>query len=595
VVERLSDGLILFNRDGVCLYLNAEAVRIVGRAASELVGKHIGEAVPDAMSKVVEGARERLIAGEEVLLVQSHFAEGRWFEILGRPFGEHFVVHFHDITERLQAESARHLSEERFQILVNGVKDYAVVMLDPKGLIANWNSGAERLTGYRASEVVGKRYDSLYPPEQRATGEPRRRLEKAVRDGSYTAERWFVRKDGSRFLGRSTYTSIFDELGTPGGFAIVAQDITEQRRIETALQTNEERLRLATEAAAIGTWEEILDEGLFIANEQFLALSGLPPDKPVTFDDVLSTVHPDDREYVRNERRRVLDEEDAHEFEFEYRVAAQPGARPRWVECHGKVFEWRIEPREKRVIGVLHDTTKRHRADDFRQLAAGLIAHDLRSPLAAIKLTSQVLIEREGLPDRATQRLRNIAQKVDGMVKMVEQLLIYTQAQFGGGIALNKELLDLDHICRDAIGEVEASRPGVEIHLKTEGNCWGVWDKVRLTEAVTNLVGNAVKHGAPGQPVFVVASDQGEQVTLNVHNLGPPIPADLLPQLFEPFHREKKVLRSGESGFGLGLYIVRESVSAHGGTVEVKSSMEAGTTFSVRLPRGTPAHPAPTA
>jgi PAS domain S-box-containing protein len=595
LVDRLSDGLILFDRDGTCLYLNAEAERIVGTRCLDGVGKHIGEVVPGAMGSVVEGARDRLLAGEEVLVVPSYFTQGRWFEILGRPLGGDFVVHFHDITERLQAESARHQLEERFQILVNGLKDYSVVMLDPKGIIVTWNGGAERATGYSASETLGRSYESLLSPEDVASGEPRRRLEVAVKDGSYTAERWFPRKDGSQFLARVNYTRLEDRLGIPSGFAIVAQDITEQRRLEDALRSSEERLRLAAEAGAMGMWEEVLDDGIFVADNQFLSLSGLPPDESVHFEDVLSKVHPDDRDQLQQLRRRVLETEGGCEFEFEYRVPQAPNGSTRWVECHGRITESRTEPRRKRVFGVLHDTTKRHRTDEFRRLAAGIIAHDLRSPLSAIKLMSQLLIERERLPEKVVHRLRHIAQKVDSMEKMVSQLLLYTQAQFGGGLPLEKEPTDLEQVCRDAIADVEASHADAEIRLKIQGNCWGVWDKTRLTEAVSNLVVNAVKHGAPGQPIYVGASDQDDEVVLKVHNLGPPIPTDLMPLIFEPFSREKKQPMSGEGSFGLGLYIVRESVSAHGGTVEVKSSLETGTTFTVRLPRGATAHDSPTA
>jgi PAS domain S-box-containing protein len=595
LVDRLSDGLILFDRDGACLYLNAEAERIVGKRSTDVVCRHISEVVPGAMGRVVEGARDRLLAGEEVLAVPSYFTQGRWYEILGRPLGGDFVVHFHDITERLQAESARHQLEERFQILVNSLKDYSVVMLDPKGIIVTWNAGAERVTGYSASETLGRSYESLLSPEDIASGEPRRRLEAAVKDGSYTAERWFPRKDGSRFLARVNYTRLVDKLGIPSGFAIVAQDITEQRRLEDALRSSEERLRLAAEAGALGLWEEVLDDGVFVADNQFLILSGLPPDEPAHFDDVLSKVHPDDRDQLQLMRRRVLDSQGGCEFECEYRVVQEPNGDTRWIECHGRLTESQTEPRRRRVFGVLHDTTKRHQTDEFRRLAAGIIAHDLRSPLSAIKLMSQMLIEREHLPEKVVQRLGLIAQKVDSMAKMVSQLLLYTQAQFGGGLPLEKEPTDLEQVCRDAIADVAASHADADIRLKVRGNCWGVWDRTRLTEAASNLVVNAVKHGAPGQPIYVVASDQDDEVVLQVHNLGPPIPSDLIPLVFEPFRRERKQRLTGEGSFGLGLYIVRESVAAHGGTVEVKSSLEAGTTFTVRLPRSPAAHASPTA
>jgi PAS domain S-box-containing protein len=594
VIERLTDGLMLFEREGCLLYLNAEAAHILGRPASELVGKPLRETMPEVVSKMRKGSRDRLRAGEEVLLVQSFFGQGRWFEILGRPLGGRFLIHFHDITERLQAEAARHQTEERFQILLNGVSDYAIFLLDPKGDIASWNAAAERISGYPAEEVLGKPLSFLFPPDLLERGEPRRRLEKTVTHGSYKAEARFFRRDGVPVVLESTHTSLYDELGAPSGFAIVTHDVTEQRKMGASLRSNEERLRLATEAGAVGTWEEILDDDRLIADNQFLALSGLPPDQQASFEDVLSKVHPDDRDHVQNERKRVLEVEGGGEFQFEYRVARRTNGNTRWVECHGKMFESRNEPEKKRVIGVLHDTTKLHRFDEFRKLAAGIIAHDMRSPLSTIKLTSQMLIEREGLPQKALQKVQTIVRKVDTMAKMVERLLLYTQAQFGGGVSLDKEFVDLERVCQDALGDAQSSRPDAVIQIKTEGNCWGVWDRIRLTEVASNLVGNAVKYGQPGQPIHVLARDEGDQVSLHVHNLGPPIPTEWLPVIFDPFRRRTDGQRSSsEGGFGLGLYIVKEIVAAHGGIVEVISSAAAGTTFTVRLPRGATAHPSP--
>jgi PAS domain S-box-containing protein len=588
IVDRLSDGIILFDREATCEYLNPEAVRIVGKPPSEVIGKHIRQAVPDAMSHLVEGARERLLAGEEVLLVRSFFAQGRWFEILGRPVGGSFLIHFRDITERLQAESARRQSEERFRILVNGVKDHSLFMLDPKGQIVSWNPGAERISGFTREEVLGRHLSILVPPELVERGEPGQTLEEAVRQGSIAVERWGLRKDGSRYLMQSTITSLFDDLGAPSGFAIVNHDITQQRRMEESLRTSEERLRLAVDAGGVGTWEEIVGYERLIADSRVLALCGLPPNRQPTIREFTSIIHPEDREYFLRERQKVLD--GGGEFEFEYRVIGPGELETRWVECHGKVLESDDESGHKRVIGVLRETTRRHQADEFRKLAAGVIAHDLRSPLSAIKLASQS-IEREALPASTARKVQIVVRTVDRMVDMGERLLDYSQAQFGGGLSLERGFTDLEEICADAIGDIQMSHPGREIDFEAEGDCGGVWDRTRLVEVVSNLVGNAVKHGEPGQPVFVVARDEGDQVALRVHNLGPPIPTELIPTLFEPFRHGQRQPGSGQDSFGLGLYIVREIVAAHGGTVEVSSSAAAGTTFIVRLPRGVGAHP----
>jgi PAS domain S-box-containing protein len=592
VIERLGDGIILFDREGTCLYLNPEAVRIIGKPPAEVVGKHILDAVPDAVGRVCERARERLIAGEEVLAVRAYFAQGRWFEILGRPLGGDFLVHFHDITERLQAESARRMSEERFQALVNGVKDYCLVMLDPKGRIASWNAGAERMTGYREDDVVGKIYETLYSPEDVASGEPRRRLEMAVRQGSFTAERWFFRKDGSRFLAQSTYAPVHDALGAPTGFAIVAQDITEQRRLEESLRAKEQRLRLAVQAGAVGTWEEIVGTEELIVDRQFLELCGLPPDRQPSIAAFQAILHPDDRDYFRRQREIVLEADAGYQFEFEYRVAWRSGAEPRWVECHGEVVISADQPGTKRIIGVLRDSTRRHRADEFRKLTAAIMAHDLRLPLSVIQLTGQTLIERESLPARAIEKVRLVLNKVDGMAHMVERLLLYTQAQFGGGILLDKGFTDLEQLCREVLHDVQASHPDADLRFETDGDCRGVWDRSRLIEVAANLVGNAVKYAQSGRPIYVRVRDEGDRVSLRVHNVGPPIPAELMPVIFEPFRRWEKQRGPKTDGFGLGLFIVREIVAAHDGTVEASSSASGGTTFTVVLPRGAAAHPA---
>src|SRR5262249_28171826 len=163
-----------------------------------------------------------------------------------------------------------------------------------------------------------------------------------------------------------------------------------------------------------------------------------------------------------------------------------------------------------------------------------VIAHDLRSPLSAIKLASQRLIEREALPASVGHKVEVVVRTVDRMVNMAERLLLYSQAQFGGGLSLEKGSTDLEQICRDAIGDVQISHPDRQIHFEAEGDCRGMWDRTRLAEVVSNLIGNAARYGQPREPIHVVARDEGAEVALRVHNLGPPIRTESIPALFEP-------------------------------------------------------------
>jgi PAS domain S-box-containing protein len=362
--------------------------------------------------------------------------------------------------------------------------------------------------------------------------------------------------------------------------------------MEDALRASEERMRLAVEAARVGTWTEIVGTERLNGGPQFLALCGLPPDRQPSIEEWFAIVHPEDRDRVRQERRLVVEAQGGHAFEFEYRVIGRGGGEPRWVECRGEVLVTGDQPERKQVIGVLRDTTKRHHVDELRKLAAGIIAHDLRSPLSAIKLTGEMLIEHEALPKGVTRKLELVVRKVDRMVSMIKRLLDYTQAEFGSGLSLEKGFTDLEQICSDAIDDLQASHPDDQVPLETDGDPRGVWDRTRLTEVVTNLLGNAYKHGQPEQPIDVLITDEGDQVSLHVHNSGPPIPKDSLAVIFEPFRRaEQPQHDSREDSFGLGLYIVREIVAAHGGTVEVRSSAADGTTFIVHLPRGALSYP----
>jgi PAS domain S-box-containing protein len=591
VVECLTDGIILLDREGTCLYFNPEAARILGQKLAGLAGQPFNVMITDTVSLLPVEARSRIVKGEGLLLSRSFFAKSQWYEVLGRPVGEAVLIHFRDITERLVAESARRQSEERFRLFVRGVRDHALIMLDPKGQIATWNTGAERISGFTANEVMGKHLSMFFPADAVERGEVARRLEGAVKNGSYMAEGWIVRKDGATVRAQTTYNCLYDDLGEPTGFALVTRDITAQRRMQEQLRTEQERLRLAVEAAGVGTFDENLETGELVQDRQCMNLLGWSPDHQLRSEEFFSVVHPEDRQHLELVHRHLLDVPGTSEFEVDYRVVRPRDGEVRWMESQGKVIESVTQPGRRRLLGVLRDTTKGHEIEELRKLAAGILAHDLRAPLSAIKLSGETLMRGEALPEGAVRKVHGIVRAVDRMAHMVEQLLLYTQAQFGGGLALERDLIDLAEVCRQALDDMRAANPHSEVHLEANDDCHGFWDPTRLTEVVWNLVGNAIKHGEPGKPVSVVARDEGERVTLRVNNIGQPIPPELLVSIFEPFRRGATERPARTRGFGLGLYITREIVRAHGGTIEVSSSGSAGTTFTVSLPRSLAAHP----
>ncbi|MFZ5877350.1 MAG: PAS domain S-box protein [Nitrospirota bacterium] len=154
-----------------------------------------------------------------------------------------------DITERKRHDQALRESEERFRLLVSGVSDYAIFMLDRHGVVTSWNAGAERIKGYAADEVIGKHFSCFYPPEDVAAEKPQHELEIASREGRFEDEGWRMHKDGSRFLADVIITALYDGDGSLRGYAKIARDITERKRHEETLRQSEERVRLIFESA----------------------------------------------------------------------------------------------------------------------------------------------------------------------------------------------------------------------------------------------------------------------------------------------------------------------------------------------------------
>jgi signal transduction histidine kinase len=228
--------------------------------------------------------------------------------------------------------------------------------------------------------------------------------------------------------------------------------------------------------------------------------------------------------------------------------------------------------------------TERARTAEFQERFVAILGHDLRTPLSSILLGVQVLERTAGA--QQTNTLRRIGASGARMGRMIEQLLDLARSRLGGGISIVPTQVDLGKLVEGVAEELRASSGEAALHLDVQGRVDGQWDGDRLGQVVSNLLGNALAYRAPGTPVRVTLRAQGDQAVLTVHNEGPPIPATLTPVLFDPFRRGEQGSRSaGTAGLGLGLFITREVVAAHGGTLGVQSTDATGTTFTVTLAR----------
>jgi PAS domain S-box-containing protein len=249
----------------------------------------------------------------------------------------------------------------------------------------------------------------------------------------------------------------------------------------------------------------------------------------------------------------------------------------------GKLVRMAVIMRDLRALKRQFEQ-ERQRADFERQLI-GMVSHDLRNPLNAILLSAAVLGHQQGLNEDTAKFVVRIQSTAQRAGRMIRDLLDFTQARLSGGIPVSRRAVDLREVVQTALDEVQAAHPGKRMETAHEGDVRGEWDSDRLIQVVENLVSNAVTYGLPATPVRIATRADAESVTLSVNNEGPPIPEEKLAGIFEPLQRATDTVDKASRSVGLGLYIVKQLVNAHGGTVWATSSLAEGTTFTVRLPR----------
>jgi PAS domain S-box-containing protein len=380
------------------------------------------------------------------------------------------------------------------------------------------------------------------------------------------------------------------------GFEVTEQVLARQRAESNAhaLWLSEERSRLVESAAGVAVWEVDLVTQVLQTDALMRSFCGLNPGEELPLERMLALVHPEDRERVVAGMTEAFRREASGAYHVEYRLPLPNGAW-RWVEARGRAY-FGGDDQVVRFLGTLVDISARKEAEaavlrsaEFEQQLIGIVSHDLRNPLSAVLMGAQFMLREGGLSGRQVRNLARIQASAERAQRLISDLLDFTQARLGGGLRVSPEALDLHALVRQGVDEVQLSHAERDIHVVHEGDGQGYCDSDRITQVLGNLLANALSYSPKNTRVRVTTRGEPGALVLQVHNMGTPIPPELLARLFEPMQRGVQT-RSRERSVGLGLYIVDQLVRAHGGEVKVESGELEGTTFAVRLP-----HPLPSA
>jgi two-component system CheB/CheR fusion protein len=541
----------------------------------------------------LETAKEELQSANEELTTMNDELQGRNAELV-------------EMNEKL----AR--GEDRFRLMVEGVKDYAIYMIDPEGRVATWNEGARRLKGYESSEILGVHYARFFQPEDVAAGIPERELERARIEGRFETEGWRIRKDGSPFWANVVVTRMNDAIGTLIGFSKVTRDLSERKRHEDDLEKSERRFRLMISG--------VRDYAIFMLDPDWRVASwneGARRLKGYEEAEVIGKhfsvfYRPEDIAAGKIEREIAATLVDGHVEDEGWRVR-KDGSRF-WAS----VVITRVEDADGHLIGftkVTRDLSERKRAEDaLREAKADLelrvnartkdlqdalrardeflsiASHELKTPLTGLKLQLQMAKRRgERDPsaplsaDEATSTFGRALRQAGALEDLVEDLLDVSRIQTGR-LPLEPKAVNLGDLVEEVAARFsdQLAQAQSRLELRLQPGIVGNWDGRRVTQVFVNLISNAIKYAPQSPLVISTQSGDDDNVVIEVADRGPGISPDKQPNIFERFERAGASANVG--GLGLGLYIVRRIVEAHQGTVRVQSGLGQGTRFIIDLP-----------
>jgi PAS domain S-box-containing protein len=483
-------------------------------------------------------------------------------------------------------EEALRESQEQYRMLLDGIEDHAIFMMDPEGRITSWNAGAERIKGYRADEIIGRDFSCFFPPEDIERGRPEEILRIAVASGRHEEQGMRVRKDGSRFLASVTFTALRDLDGNLRGFSEFSHDLSESKeagaKYRGLLEAAPDAMVVVNQSGKIVLLNVQAEKQFGYRRDELLGQK-VTNIIPVGFAerliaDGLRSAEEALAQQIGTGIELIARRKDGSEFPIELMLSPLSSAEGTLVTAAIRD----ITARRTAAANLLQKVEELKRSNEELEQFASIASHDLQEPLRMVASYTQLLSRRyKGKLDSDADEF--IAFAVDGasrMQRLIQDLLAYSRVGTRGS-----DLLDIssENALRQALlnlrGAIEESGALVTHDPLPTVSA----DETQLIQLFQNLVGNAIKYQGPGVPKvhIAVARSSGKKWTFSVQDNGLGIEPQYFEKIFGMFQRLHK--REAFAGTGIGLAICKKIVEQHGGRISVDSKPGHGSTFRFAL------------
>ena len=450
------------------------------------------------------------------------------------------------------------------------------------------NPAILKIWGRSESEVIGQPHETARPE---LLDQPVNMwLKEVFQSGKAKINNEFTVKlrhsDGLReAIVNSIYQPIFSDEGTISGVLMIIEEITQQVLARRKNENDQQMLALAIDAGELATFYYQPETNLFSGNNLLKTWFGLSSDENLDLSVALDVILPEDRDRVSKAISTSLSKDSDGHYFVEYRIQNKTDNQIRLLQANGRVFfDEKNNPQS--LNGTLRDITQQKKEEERKDDFMGMVSHELKTPLTSLKAYIQILARTEAGRENLSHKnlLEKCLKQTDYMNNMINGFLNVSRLD-SGQLYIEKKTFDFEVLFSEIEDEVRSTNPTRTFTFTSSSQIMIVADREKISQVLHNLIGNAIKYSPSGTPVNVeYYRRDSNNLYLHIQDHGIGIPADDQERIFDRYYRVKDANSRSIAGFGIGLYLCKEIIELHNGSIQVKSTENEGTVFSFILP-----------